>query len=97
MHVSDRTRGALLRDKPKPSAALEQLTAATGGSIFPFDKTEEAAKSIADDLRKNWYRLVYIPAGVTTFDARQLLLMPHDEKIQMKTKSLHPSKLHPLR
>lgn len=96
MQVSDRTRGALLRNKPKPPAALEQLTAATGGSIFPFDKAEDAAKSIADDLRKHWYRLVYIPAGVTTFDERRLLLMPHDDKIQMKTKSQHPSKLRPL-
>jgi len=96
MQVSDRTRGALLRNKPKPPVALEQLTAATGGSIFTFDKAEDAAKSIADDLRKNWYRLVYVPAGVTTFDARRLLLMPHDDKIQMKTKSQHPSKLRPL-
>lgn len=96
LQVSDRTRGALLRDKPKPPAALEQLTAATGGSIFPFDKIEDAAKHIADDLRKNWYRLVYVPAGITTFDARRLLLMTHDEKIQLKTKSQHPSKLRPL-
>ena len=96
MQVSDRTRGALLRDKPKPPAALDQLTSATGGSIFPFDKAEEAAKNIADDLRKNWYRLVYAPAGVTTFEARRLLLMPHDDKIQLKTKSQHPSKLRPL-
>ena len=96
LQVSDRTHGALLRDKPKPPAALEQMTAATGGSVFPFDKAEDAAKSIADDLRKNWYRLVYVPAGVTPFDARRLLLMPHDDKIQLKTKSQHPSKLRPL-
>jgi Ca-activated chloride channel homolog len=96
LQVSDRTRGALMRDKPKPSAALEQMTAATGGSVYSFDKPEDSAKSIADDLRKNWYRLVYAPAGVTTFEARRLLLMPHDEKIKMKTKSLLPSKLHPL-
>ncbi|HJQ27399.1 MAG TPA: VWA domain-containing protein [Blastocatellia bacterium] len=97
LQVSDRTRGALMRDKPKPPAALEQMTAATGGSIFSFDKAEDAAKNIADDLRKNWYRLVYAPAGVTTFEARRLLLMPHDEKINLKTKSLLPSSLHPLR
>ena len=96
LQVSDRTRGALMRDKPKPPAALEQMTAATGGSVYLFDKPEDSAKSIADDLRKNWYRLVYIPAGVTTFDARRLLLLPHDDKIQLKTKSQHPSKLHPL-
>ncbi|MFL6213325.1 MAG: VWA domain-containing protein [Blastocatellia bacterium] len=96
LQVSDRTHGALLRDKPKPTAALEQMTAATGGSIFSFDKSEDAAKSIADDLRKNWYRLVYIPSGVTSFEARRLLLMPHDDKIQLKTKSQHPSKLRPM-
>ena len=96
LQVSDRTHGALLRDKPKPPAALEQMTAATGGSVFSFDKAEDAAKSIADDLRKNWYRLVYVPSGVTPFDARRLLLMPHDDKIQLKTKSQHPSKLRPL-
>ena len=96
LQVSDRTHGALLRDKPKPPAALEQMTAATGGSVFPFDKAEDAAKSIADDLRKNWYRLVYVPSGVTSFEARRLLLMPHDDKIQLKTKSQHPSKLRPL-
>ena len=96
LQVSDRTRGALMRDKPKPPAALEQMTAATGGSVYSFDKPEDSAKSIADDLRKNWYRLVYAPAGVTTFEARRLLLMPHDENIKMKTKSLLPSKLHPL-
>jgi VWFA-related protein len=96
LQVSDRTHGALLRDKPKPSAALEQMTAATGGSVFPFDKAEEGAKSIADDLRKNWYRLIYSPSGVTSFEARRLLLMPHDDKIQLKTKSQHPSKLRPV-
>jgi VWFA-related protein len=96
LQVSDRTHGALLRDKPKPPAALEQMTAATGGSVFSFDKAEDAAKSIADDLRKNWYRLVYVPSGVTSFEARRLLLMPHDNKIQLKTKSQHPSKLRPL-
>ena len=96
LQISDRTRGALLRDKPKPSAALEQLTAATGGSVFPFEKSEDASKTIADDLRKNWYRLIYIPAGVSTFDMRRLLLMTHDPNIQMKTKSQIPSTLRPL-
>lgn len=96
LQVSDRTRGALLRDKPKPTAVLEQLTASSGGSVFPIEKAEDAAKSIADDLRKNWYRLVYVPAGITTFDARRLLIMSHDPKIQFKTKSLIPSRLRPL-
>src|SRR2546423_2944555 len=96
LQVSDRTRGALMRDKPKPPAALEQMTAATGGSVYSFDKPEDSAKSIADDLRKNWYRLVYAPAGVTTFEAPRLPAMPHGRNIKIEAKNLLPSELHPL-
>jgi VWFA-related protein len=94
IQVADRTRGALLRDKPKPGAALEQLTAGTGGAIFPFDQIEQSAKTIADDMRKNWYRLVYSPSGINTLNARRLLLMSHDEKIQLRTKGSHPERFH---
>jgi len=92
LQVPDRTRGALQRDKPKPPAALMQLTDGSGGSIFPFDKGAEAAKVIADDLRKNWYRLVYSPAGFNTVSIRRLLIVPHDPKIALRTKSSHPPK-----
>lgn len=95
LQVPDRTRGALLRDKPKPPAALQQLTSGTGGSIYQFDRAEEAAKTFADDLRKNWYRLVYSPTGVTNFDARRLLLMPHDNKLELRTKGFLPGRLRP--
>jgi VWFA-related protein len=94
IQASDRTRGALLRDKPKPPAVLEKITEGTGGSIFPFDKAGEAAKAIADDLRKNWYRLIYVPSGINTISARRLLLMSHDVKIELRTKGSHPSKYH---
>jgi len=94
IQVADRTRGALLRDKPKPGIALEQLTAGTGGAIYPFDKIEQSAKTIADDMRKNWYRLVYSPSGINTLTARRLLLMSHDEKIQLRTKGSHPERFH---
>jgi hypothetical protein len=94
IQVADRTRGALLRDKPKPGAALEQLTAGTGGAIFTFDKIEQSAKTIADDMRKNWYRLVYSPSGINTLNTRRLLLMSHDEKIQLRTKGSHPERFH---
>jgi VWFA-related protein len=94
IQVPDRTRGALLRDKPKPPAALEHLTVGTGGAIYPFDKVAEAAKIIADDLRKNWYRLVYTPSGISTLNMRRLLLMPHSKDIELRTKGSHPSKYH---
>lgn len=94
IQTTDRTRGALLRDKPKPPAALELITTGTGGAIFPFDHAGEAAKTIADDLRKNWYRLVYIPSGINTINVRRLLMMSHDKTIEFRTKGSHPSKYH---
>ena len=92
VQVPDRTRGALVRDKPKPPMALEQLTVGTGGAIYPIDKTAEAAKTISDDLRKNWYRLVYSPSGINTLNLRRLLLMSHNPNIQLRTKGSHPAK-----
>jgi VWFA-related protein len=94
IQTSDRTRGALLRDKPKPPVVLERITEGTGGTILPFDKASDAAKTIADDLRKNWYRLVYSPSGINTINLRRLLLMPHDKTIELRTKGSHPSKYH---
>jgi hypothetical protein len=94
IQTSDRTRGALLRDKPKPPAVLEQLTAGTAGAIYPFDKVADAAKIIADDLRKNWYRLVYSPSGINTLNMRRLLLMSHNKEIELRTKGSHPSRYH---
>jgi VWFA-related protein len=90
IQTPDRTRGALLRDKPKPPAALEKLTVGTGGAIFSAAKIEEAAKAISDDLRKNWYRLVYTPSGINTINLRRFLLISHDDKIQLRTKGSHP-------
>jgi len=92
IQIPDRTRGALLRDKPKPPAALEQLTVATGGAIYPIANMAQGAKAIADDLRRNWYRLVYYPSGINTINIRRLLLMPHDKGIVLKTKGSHPGR-----
>ena len=94
IQVPDRTRGALVRDKPKPPAAIEQLTVGTGGAVYPFEKAAEAAKTISDDLRKNWYRLVYSPSGINTLNMRRLLLMSHNPNIQLRTKGSHPAKYH---
>ena len=90
IQVKDRTRGALLRDKPKPPAALEQLTAGTGGTVYQIEEVDEAAKSIADDLRKNWYRLVYSPSGINPINNRRLLLMSHTHSVKLRTKGSHP-------
>ena len=94
IQVPDRTRGALVRDKPKPPVAIEQLTVGTGGAVYPFEKAADAAKTISDDLRKNWYRLVYSPSGINTLNMRRLLLMSHNPKIELRTKGSHPSKYH---
>jgi VWFA-related protein len=88
----DRTRGALLRDKPKPPAALDKLTSGTGGSIYPFEKFEEAAKAISDDLRKNWYRLTYSPVGINTLNMRRLLIVPNEKSVEIHIKDSHPGK-----
>ncbi|HXG92429.1 MAG TPA: VWA domain-containing protein [Blastocatellia bacterium] len=90
IQVPDRTRGALLKDKPKPPVSLEKLTAGTGGTILPFDKAEESAKTIADDLRKNWYRLVYSPSNVNTINLRRLLIVPARDGLELRTKSSIP-------
>jgi VWFA-related protein len=96
LQTTDRTRGALLRDKPKPPAVLEKLTVGTGGAIFQFIKVEEAAKAISDDLRKNWYRLVYHPSGINTINMRRLLLQSHSPDIQLRTKGSHPERFRRL-
>jgi VWFA-related protein len=92
--TTDRTRGALQRDKPKPPAALEKLTVGTGGAIFAFDKVSEAAKVISDDLRKNWYRLTYIPSGINAINTRRILLITHDKTLDLRTKGSHPGRYH---
>ena len=92
IQVADRTRGALLRDRPKPPAALQRLTVGTAGAIFAFDKVTDAAKIIADDLRKNWYRLTYAPSGINTINERRLLIMTHDKNVELRTKGSIPGR-----
>lgn len=92
LQVPDRTHGALLRDKPKPPAVLELLTVGTGGAILPFEKVADAAKTISDDLRNNWYRLTYTPAGVNPINTRRVLLMSRNPNVVVRTKGSHPGK-----
>jgi Ca-activated chloride channel homolog len=90
--TADRTRGALLRDKPKPPIALEKLTGGTGGAIYDFANIGDAAKAISDDLRKNWFRLTYSPVGVNTINKRRLLVMTHSKDVELRIKDSHPGK-----
>lgn len=90
--TTDRTRGAILRDKPKPPAALERLTKGTGGAIYELAKVADAAKAISDDLRKNWYRLTYSPVGVSPINKRRLLVMTQDKDLELRIKDSHPGK-----
>lgn len=92
LQTPDRTRGALLREKPKPPAALEKLTAGTGGAIYQFKEVTQSAKTLADEIRKNWYRLTYTPSGINTINTRNILLMPHVKELQLRTKGSHPGK-----
>jgi VWFA-related protein len=92
IQAPDRTRGALLRDKPKPPAALAQLTEGTGGALYQFSAAKEAAKAISEDLRNNWYRLVYTPSGVNPINTRRLLLMARSKGVQLRTKGSIPGR-----
>jgi VWFA-related protein len=92
LQAPDRTRGALLRDKPKPPVALDALSGGTGGAIFPVDKAADAAKAITEDLRKKWYRLTYTPSGVNTLNTRRLLLISNEPGIQLRTKRAQPGR-----
>ena len=93
LQVPDRTRGALLRDGPKPPLVLEQLTVGTGGVIYPIDNTTDAAPHISDDLRNNWYRLTYSPAGISAINTRRLLIESRESGLVLRTKQAQPGHL----
>src|SRR5215471_9467471 len=95
IQLPDRTHGALLRDKPKPPAVLERLTVGTGGAIYPLAPPEKAAKTIADDLRNNCYRLTYSPAGISTLGNHRLLIVSNDRQVEFRTKGSHPGRYRP--
>jgi len=95
MQAPDRTHGALLRDKPKPPAVLEKLTVGTGGAIYPLSSPEQAAKTIADDLRTRCYRLTYSPAGITTLSTHRLLIVSNDSQVEFRTKGSQPGRYRP--
>src|SRR5437773_8794336 len=46
VQATDRTRGAIRRDVPKPRQVIDDLAEGTGGAVFPIDDPGTAAKAI---------------------------------------------------
>lgn len=92
LQVQDRTRNASRLEGPKPAQAVEQLTSRTGGRAFPFVDARTAAKLVTEEVRVNWYRVVYTPRGVDRLQARNILLMPRAEAGPgLRTKASFPA------
>jgi len=89
LKLPDRTGGAYRRDQPKASQVLSQLTEYTGGLVFDFENSQEAAKTICDELRRNRYLLSYSSPNTSTYDARRIFLVA-DQGISVRTKQAHP-------
>ena len=89
LQLPDRTRGAYRRDAPKAGAVITQLTEGTGGTIFPLEEAQTAAKAICDELRRNRYLLSYSPLNSSSYDARRVFLVA-DEGINIRTKTAQP-------
>ncbi len=91
IQVKDRTRGALRKDSPKPVDCLTQLTAGTGGRIFPIENDiREAIKEICDEQRNERYALTYYPEGINVINKRNLLLSSSDASLLLRIKGFHP-------
>ena len=87
VQITDRTRGAIRRDVPKPKQVVEKLVEGTGGLVFPIDDPTEAAKGICDELRKNRYLLSYVPSSAPFGEARRLLVVG-DPGITIRSKAM---------
>ena len=87
VQISDRTRGAIRRDVPKPKQVVEKLVDGTGGLVFPIEEPGEAAKGICDELRKNRYVLSYVPSSAPFGEARRLLVVG-DQGITIRSKAM---------
>jgi Ca-activated chloride channel family protein len=89
LQLPDRTGGAFRRDQPKAAAVLAQLTEGTGGTIFPLEEAQTAAKTICDELRHNRYLLSYIPVNTSSYDIRRVFLTAEDGVV-VRTKTAQP-------
>jgi VWFA-related protein len=95
----DRTFGAIrAKDTgPKPVDAITGLVESTGGLMFKIDKPDQiaaSAKSVIDEIRQNWYTLSYTPKGINPINARRLLITSSSDKLQIRTKKMHPGQLN---
>jgi len=91
LQVRDRTRGALRKDQPNPADVLRQLTAGTGGQIYPVDgDVKVAIKEICDELRNDRYLLSYYPEGINPVNKRLILLSSTDPTVTLRYKGWHP-------
>lgn len=86
IQATDRTRGAIRRDVPKPTQVIDKLVEGTGGQVFPIEDPTVAAKSICDELRKNRYLLSYVPSDAPFGQPRNLLIVG-DEGITVRAKT----------
>ena len=89
VQASDRTRGAIRRDVPKPKQVIVKLVEGTGGLTFSIDEPSQAAKGICDELRKNRYVLSYVPSSAPFGEARNLLIVG-DQGITVRAKTAQP-------
>ncbi|PYS98493.1 MAG: hypothetical protein DMF63_15800 [Acidobacteria bacterium] len=89
LQLPDRTGGVYRRDQPKAPAVLTQLTEGTGGTIFPLEEAQDAAKTICDELRRSRYLLSYIPTNTSSYDIRRVFLTA-PEGITVRTKTAQP-------
>ena len=89
LQLPDRTGGAYRRDQPKAKEVMEELAEKTGGKVFDFTDSQNAAKTICDELRKNRYLLSYQPLDASRYDARRLLLVANNG-INVRIKAAQP-------
>lgn len=92
IQLPDRTYGAVRRDTVKPAVAIEKLTTGTGGRAYKAAQVETAAKEIATEIRKGWYRITYSPEGVSLLRLRRLLVTVYDDRVTVRTKAQHPKR-----
>ena len=90
VQATDRTRGAIRRDVPKPRQVIDELAEGTGGRVFPTSDPRAAASDICDELRKHRYVLSYLPQSVPFTESRRLLLIG-EKGIEARAKTMQPA------
>lgn len=92
LQLPDRTNGAYRRNQPKANEVVKKLVEGTGGIVFPFEDSQNAAKTICDELRNNRYLLSYFPTNFSTYDARRVFLIG-PEGTSIRTKTAQPANI----